>query len=257
MKMAILKKTMVSGLTVVASIALAASAHAASIIGLYDTGVDASGNVLAAGSGEMHYKVVAVGNAAPGTLANTIQALLPLAPKVTSSTSWSPNSAVGSGGSAWITPLVNGTNAPVSSGSLLPIGSPPATARTYDYELKFNLGTLSAASAMLSGDLQADNFARVLLNGTDIGGQPPVNSPGVVGYFRKFTAFGANGGFLNGENTLTFRVYDYGIITGLRVSNLVGSAVPEPATWGLMLSGFFLVATQMRRRRQSGRVVTA
>ena len=57
--------------------------------------------------------------------------------------------------------------------------------------------------------------------------------------------------FVNGTNTLTFRVSDFGVISGLRVADLAG-AVPEPATWAMLIVGFGVVAGQIRRRRRAG-----
>jgi hypothetical protein len=253
------KKISLVTLGVTSALSLSVSAQAATISGLYNTGVDNSGNVLAVGVADSHYVITAVTNPSgdPTTLAAQISTLLPLAPTVSQSNQWSSNDAAGSAGSAWLTPKVKADNTPERSGSFIPVGNPVASARTFDYTLNFNIGTLDPNSAMLSGNLQADNFARILLNGVDLGGQAPVAAPGNVAYFRNFTAFGINSGFVAGANTLTFKVYDYGVITGLRVTDLIGTAVPEPATWAMMIAGFGLVAGQARRRRRNGTAVTA
>ncbi len=224
-----------------AAASLSAPASAATILGLYNTGVDNAGKVLAPGVAEQHYVITA--ETSPLYVA-------PIVPKVTTYNQWSANSAVGSAGSSWITQKINADNTPARSGSF-------GVAQYFEYTLLFNLGTLSPSSAMITGDLQADNYAEVFLNGNLVGGQTPVPSPGVTNYFRKFTAFGANAGFVNGVNTLTFRVTDYGVVSGLRVANLVGTAVPEPATWAMMMIGFGGVATMARRRRSKGTSVLA
>jgi hypothetical protein len=215
----------------------AAPANAAAIIGLYDTGVDNNGKVLAPGAAEQHYVITGTSNS---------KLSLPNTPKVVGHSQWSPNSAVGSTGSAWISPF--STNGVATHSTNLP------TEFTYDYKLSFNLGTLNAATAVISGLVQSDNFVTILLNGVALPTQPQaeVPAPGVVSYFRRFSAFGTQGGFLTGANTLTFRVTDYGVVTGLRVSDLVGTAVPEPATWAMLIVGFGLVAGQIRRRRRAG-----
>lgn len=243
-----LKKAVAMGLALAGGVALSVSANAATFTGLYNTGVDNAGNVLAptvAGVSDTHYTITAVSN-------NTWFGVAPITPKVTSFTpSWSANDAAGAPGSAWITPnLLPGFTRPATSGPLLPTANP----NLYFYDLVFNID-FDPNSAKIVGDLQSDNYARILLNGVDIGGQAPVPSPGLGSYFKNFTAFGAASGFQAGNNTLTFVVYDYGVVTGLRVSNLVGSVVPEPATWAMMLSGFFVVAAQMRRRRKVSTVV--
>ena len=225
------------------ALGMAAPVGAATITGLYNTGVDGSGKVLAPGAAEQHYVINATSNASLP---------LPNTPTVATSTSWSANDAVGSQGSAWISPFTDANGVATKSTSY-------PDSQTYDYVLTFSLGTLSAASAMISGQVQSDNFVTILLNGVALATQPqpPVPAPGSVSYFRSFSAFGADGGFLNGTNTLTFRVTDYGVISGLRVTDLVGTAVPEPATWAMLIVGFGLVAGQIRRRRRVGTMAIA
>jgi hypothetical protein len=56
-----------------------------------------------------------------------------------------------------------------------------------------------------------------------------------------------------GLNTLDFSVVEGGAPTAHRVDDLVGTvnaAVPEPATWAMMLIGFGLVDSSIRRRRR-------
>lgn len=226
------------------SLGTAAPASAAAIVGLFNTGVDATGNVLAPGAAEQHYVITATSHP---TL------IVPDVPTVATSTSWSANDAVGGPGSSWISPFTN------LSGVATKSTSPDPTAVTYDYDLVFSLGSLSASSAMISGAVQSDNFVEILLNGVALATQPqpPVPFPGSVAYFRTFSAFGTAGGFQSGTNTLTFRVSDYGVISGLRVADLVGTAVPEPATWAMLIVGFGLVAGQIRRRRRSGTLAIA
>lgn len=239
------------------AIALSAPASAATILGLFNTGVDASGNVLAPGATEQHYKITKSNVNLAGT-ANIPLQNVTRTPKVTSNVpAWSANNTVGGAGSSWITQSLSllGNNKPGKSGPGKPAGTTPSGANIYDYTLQFNLGTLTPSSAMISGVLQADNFAEVYLNGTLVDGQPPVNAPGIVQYFRRFSTFSTGNAFVAGLNTLTFRVYDYGAISGLRVGELVGSAVPEPATWAMMLLGFGAVATQARRRRRGASVL--
>ena len=225
------------------SLGTAAPASAAAIMGLFNTGVDASGNVLAPGQAEQHYVIDASTN---GALS------LPNTPTVATSTSWSANDAAGAPGSSWISPFTDANGVATKSTSF------PSNF-TYDYNLTFSLGSLSAASAMITGAVQSDNFVEILLNGMALATQPqpPVPSPGSVAYFRTFSAFGTAGGFQSGTNTLTFRVTDFGVISGLRVSDLVGTAVPEPATWAMLIVGFGLVAGQIRRRRRSGTLAIA
>jgi hypothetical protein len=222
------------------TLGVATPASGAVILGLYNTGVDASTEVvLPAGSAEQNYRITSSTNPllAPALLLGEV------VPFVTSGlgTNWSPNDA----SSAWITPFVNADG--TAGGTGTPFGVPI----TYNYVLKFNLGTLSAASAMLTGRVQSDNSVNVWLNTTLIGGQvqdplPPYEAS----FFRNFTAFSTGGGFVNGENTLRFEVTDYGVISGLRVDQLAGTAVPEPGIWAMLIIGFGLLAGQIRRRRR-------
>lgn len=258
------------------AISVSAPASAASIMGLFDTGVDNSRKVLANGQADTHYKIVgATGITVAGSPAQ--QAILaalqgsslsnPLTPVTTSFSAWTPNDAVGS--------LTNTQNYVFNSqnhpaGTLLssawisnanPVTIFPGNNYNHviTYRLQFNLGTLNPGSAQLSGLIEADNSARVFLNGTDIGGQatPSVGGPYPSSNFRRFTAFGVNSGFVSGLNTLTFQVHDFGTVQGLRVANLIGTAVPEPGSWAMMIIGFGAVASQVRRRRQRGLAVSA
>jgi PEP-CTERM motif len=235
------------------ALAVAAPANAAVIMGLYDTGVNNAGLVLAPGAIEQHYKITASNVSTNGNTNIPFQSVM-RTPFVTTYSQWSADSPVGSGGSAWITQRINANATPAKSGPNKPSGT-PSGANRYDYDLTFNLGSLSPSSAMITGMLQADNFAQVYLNGNLVGGQTPVNAPGIPNYFRRFTAFGANAGFVNGLNTIRFSVYDYGSVSGLRVSDLMGTAVPEPATWAMMILGFGAVASQARRRRRGASVL--
>ena len=258
------------------AISISAPASAASIMGLYDTGVDNARKVLANGTADSHYKIVgATGITLAGSPAQ--QAILnalknsspsnPLSPVATSFSAWSANDSVGS--------LTNTQNYVFNSqnhpaGTLLssawisnanPVTVFPGNNYNHviTYQLQFNLGTLNPGSAQLAGLIEADNSARVLLNGVDIGGQATPNQGGPYpsNNFRRFTAFGVNSGFINGLNTLTFEVHDFGSVQGLRVANLIGTAVPEPGSWAMMMLGFGAVASQVRRRRHRGLAVSA
>ena len=231
------------------ALAISAPANAATILGLYDTGVNNAGQVLAPSALEQHY-VITFTNVTNPNYASQV----PITPKVTTYSQWSANSPVASTGSAWITQAINAVNGPAKSGPNKPTGT-PANANLFVYTLNFNLGSLSPSSAMITGMLQADNFAEVYLNGNLVSGQTPVNFPGTPNYFRRFTAFGADNFFVSGANTLQFKVYDYGSVSGLRVSDLMGTAVPEPATWAMMILGFGVVASQARRRRKGATVL--
>lgn len=234
-------KTTLALVGAVLALGTAAPAQAATLFGLFNTGVDATGAVIANGSAEQHYVITASTNGGIVT---------PATPTVVGFNSWTPNDAVGSFGSAWITPIANGGE-PGNSGPL------PGTDLTYTYTLNFNLGGVDPNDAFLSGNVSSDNVVRILLNGSDIGGQVDPGSPGDTSFFQTFTAFGANSGFVAGANELQFVVRDYGVVTGLRVGDITGAAVPEPGVWAMLIVGFGLVAGQIRRRRRSGTLALA
>jgi hypothetical protein len=235
-----LKKTITSALTLSVAATLSVSANAATITGLYDTGVDGVGNVLANGTVDSHYSITA--STQPGFIT-------PAPAYKTTYSAWTAGGTptVGSPGSGWITPFIKADGTAKNGGS---------NGATYDYDLIFNIGVgILPSNVTLTGDVASDNFVRILINGVDVGGQAPVPFPGVVNYFRFYTPFGSSNNMVVGSNTLTFRVKQYEVVTGLRVNGLAAAVVPEPATWAMMLSGFFLVATQMRRRKRMTVVV--
>jgi hypothetical protein len=187
----------------------AAPASAASIIGLYNTGVDASGNkVTTVNTPELHYTSTS-GAAFTTNNPNYLT---------------DPNASFIAGG-------LNG-----SGGS-------------QTYALAFDLGALNPTTASLSGQLAYDNGAQVYLNGNLLFSDLPA-SPGTLAAFQTLHSFNASSSyFVAGINTLTFSVLDYQAPTGLLVTNLVGTgAVPEPATWAMMLAGFGMIGFGLRRR---------
>lgn len=66
--------------------------------------------------------------------------------------------------------------------------------------------------------------------------------------------FSAGTGFIGGLNTLSFRLLNLaqanGNPSGLRVEILSSAyePVPEPASWTMMIAGFGMVGTILRRR---------
>lgn len=125
------------------------------------------------------------------------------------------------------------------------------------FQTVFDIGNIvGVAELALSGNFWVDNeVVEVLLNGNVINGAGGTfNGSG--------TAFGTTNAafFVNGANTLTFRIKNYGPNlpegttgsnpAGLRVSG-VFSAVPEPGTWMLMMLGIGAVGFSMRRRQKT------
>lgn len=179
------------------------------IPGVYNTGVDASGTVLPLGTLDPHYTL----NGSPATV-------------------YSGPGFVTGAGSAYIG--LSGPNAP---GGFL---------GNYTYATTFDLTGFDPLTAVLSGNAAADDSANIYLNGLRIGD---------ITNFTSLQSFSASSGFVSGVNTLEFQVFNNNGPTGINVSSLrvtarsVSSAVPEPATWALMLFGFGAVGTSMRRRR--------
>ena len=93
-----------------------------------------------------------------------------------------------------------------------------------------------------------DNEGVVLLNGVQIASL----SGTLYENFNQLHQFGANSGFLQGLNTLQFVVHDTGSPMAFRTDDMSltanVSAVPEPATWAMMIVGFGLVGATVRRR---------
>lgn len=210
-------------ITLALSLALAtfASAQAASINGLVNTGTGASGTQ------DMNYALSVTQGST--VLPNTngyvaFDSMFPLGP-------WMANSSA----SKWLTPTA-------SQGQSFD----PSVDGVYRYTLNFDLTGYNASSASFLGRFAADNSATVTLNGNQIGS---------AGGFTSWSNFGAGTGFAAGVNTLTFDVLNWkqngGNPTGLRVefteSNI--SAVPEPETYGMLLAGLGLMAFVARRRK--------
>jgi hypothetical protein len=160
----------------------------------------------------------------------------------TNNGAWLANNAV----SRWMTPASNGNQS-----------FDPTADRLYLYTLSFDLTGFNPATASFNGRFAVDNqVTQILLNGTQI-------TQAGLGLFNNWTAFSASSGFVSGVNTLAFTVRNLrqasGNPTGLRVEFLAssvdvavsGSAVPEPASWAMMIAGFGLVGAMRRRRTGS------
>jgi len=210
------------------ALALTGAAHAAPIAGLYDTGVTDTGAQAPNGI-DTHWTLD--GGSA---FISGVQGTFPLTPGV-----WLDESS--DTASRWLTPT-NDAGESVD----------PRNDGFYQYSLTFDLTPTEAASASFLGQFAADNGIEwIKLNGTAIlgseGGTP-------IGGFSSWTSFAASSDFQAGANTLTFDVVNFGQATGnpsgLRVEFLSSNAVPEPASWALMIGGFGLTGAALRRRRR-------
>jgi len=224
-----------------AAFAVAGSANAASIVGLYNTGYDAQGSEIALGTTAADGNWI-LGSASTGTgytgsptaYASAVNGQFPIGPWIADNTT-----------SRWITPTAN-------------VGDSfdPSVAGAYDYTLTFDLTASQAAGASFTGQFAADNaVSSITLNGQSLG----VSGGG----FSSWTAFAATSGdFVAGQNTLVFDVDNFaqngGNPTGLNVefTNSV-AGVPEPAAWSMMLVGFAGLGGALRASRRKPAIAIA
>ncbi|HYG36442.1 MAG TPA: hypothetical protein VEC99_16730 [Clostridia bacterium] len=182
------------------------------ITGLYNTGVDNAGNVLPVHSVEQHYAVSGASSVAY------------VAPPVFHSPGWQAW-ATAPAGSAWIGPNTSDSTWPAD-----PLG-------TYYYSLSFtfDLTGADASTARILGSWATDNSGQIWLNGQYTGFNK------VDWGFSQLDSFLINSGFVQGINTLEFRVLnstDTPNPSGLLVAGLHGeygeplpALVPEPSTY--------------------------
>jgi hypothetical protein len=204
-------------LWILAPMAMAgASANAATITGLFNTGTDSNNVALVGGNGTVdpHYSIFS--STSPGFAGQQA---------VTFQCCYVADDA----DSRWVSLSANGN---------------PGSNVTF-YRLSFSLAGLDPTTASISGSGGSDNAGRIFLNGVDTG----INIDG----FSSLVPFVLNSGFVAGINTLDIRVTDFGPPTAFRIDDLTGTAsaigaIPEPAVWAMLIAGFGLVGGAARRR---------
>lgn len=207
----------------------ATSASAASIPGLFDTGVLGDGTAAASGSVDLHYVILVSPDANyPGPDAIVAD---PIA-----SGYWLANSPT----SRWIAPAEN---------QGYPSGAANHAPGDYVYRISFDLTGLDPATAQVAGAWAADNTGTsVRLNGVNTGFTTPS--------YSGLTAFNLTSGFVAGINTLDFVVNEFASAganpTGLRVAGLTGTAAAVPIPAVAWLFGAALAGCALRGRHMRG-----
>jgi MYXO-CTERM domain-containing protein len=220
-------KKAILGIVVALAVTLV-PASAATITGLFNTGVDNGGVVLANGTIDSHYILTVNPNSGSPNAFVVIDGQFPFPP-------WLANTST----SKWIGPIANQSN----------VNAEPV-AGNYTYRLSFVCADSvsgTCASTTLSGNWTSDNIGTILFNGGSAGvsGSPDMS-------LASFTPFGISG-LTVGTNTLDFVVNNSGstnTATGLRVEVAANvSGVPEPGTMMLGAIGLLAVGLLRRRRR--------
>jgi len=201
------------------------------INGLYNTGVDDAGNALTAGATDTHYTVTS-------DLDSDLTAYA-----ITGHPNWSADFSAGTD-SMWLSPYKDINGGWVSS-------VPNAT---FTYSLDFDLSGYDLSSVVISGIWATDNEGiSLFLNGVDMG-----YSAGQTSFSNQNPEqFTLSSGFVEGDNTLAFSVFnqtgDTGNPTGLRVEFLSASAsaIPEPSTYALVFGGLALALFLIRKPSQN------
>jgi hypothetical protein len=194
------------------------SADGAIIPGIYNTGVNSLGNLLAPGNPDPHYTLTSEPVGSP-TVA------LVTAPNVNYN---EPNGPI----SNWISP-----NADDSQN--LPVGY-------YNYRSTLDLTGFNPATVVLTGQAYVDDNLTIIVNGV---------AQASTASFQP-TPFTLSGAFVPGINIIDYSVYNAYVPplaggaspSALRVEISGTGSVPEPAL--LSLSGFIIAL--FRRKRRNG-----
>jgi hypothetical protein len=171
-------------------------AFAAPIPGLFNTGVDATGAVLADDAVDPHYLLIVNpdGGSTEARVEDSTRFPIVAGP-------WLPNTTT----SKWVGPR---------------LFTEQAAGGDYTYRLEFDLTGLDPSTAIITGQWSTDNGGTdILINGTPTGNANTAQ-------FASYTAFTISSGFVESLNTLDFVVNNSAVgYTGLRVE-ISGTAVP-------------------------------
>lgn len=196
------------------------------IIGLYSTGVDDDGVVLASGTIDPHYTLLS----APSGVGSDV--LAQATPRF-----WSAPPA----GSSWASVVESG-------GIGIPAGD-------YVFATEFTIQGVDPGLVVLTGSMLVDNSAEIFVNGqsTDVSVPFGFNAHQVP---TDFELNRSNANFVTGTNTIELRWNNAGHGAGGIAMAIRGEVVPEPSSAGFMaligLSG--LVFERRRRRAASGTI---
>jgi len=192
---------------------------------VFNTGVANDSSVLADGSVDSHYTIIASVVGPSNAFA------------VAANPDWIPNSST----SKWIGPTPDAGSAGIPGGN-------------FTYRTTFDLSGLNPTTAVLQGNFASDNTTTdILINGISTGITNPSEQ------FSSFTPFSITSGFANGINTLDFVVTEEGgTPSGLRTEftqATASTAVPEPSSalgtlaLGILGAGYLLKSkTDLHRR---------
>ena len=172
------------------------------IPGLFNSGVDASGNALPAGALDPHYTIfVNPDSASPDAFVH-IEGF-PIAP----AGPWLQNNAV----SKWISPRAD---------------TGGAAGGDYTYRASFTLTDRDPTTVIIQGRWSTDNAGlNIFVNGTPTG----LVNGGQFAVWTDFTLDSANATFVNGLNTIDFQLNNAGLgFTGLRVEIFKSNARINP-----------------------------
>ena len=189
------------------------------IPGLFNTGVDGAGTVLAGGSDDPHYTINELSDAAAKVMTNPHG-------------SWIANDT----NSKWI--WANADGQPVNV--------------TYTFATTFDLTGYDLSTVSISGRWATDNAGdELFVNGTATG-----QTSAGFGSWTSFTI--PNSELVSGVNTIEFEVRDFGVIAGFRAEisgtgDLAVAAVPEAGSTmvlGLISAGaLFLSRSRLQIAR--------